>query len=182
MLSILIRKQEIMKNGQCLEPKVVLTCVGNSEMRRNGKVIDPILDEMFMIRFQPFYDFGRVVGSDGRNVAQNQLPRRKRHPFNLEGELMTTMGTSQLPRRKRHPFNLEGELMTTMGSSQLPRRKRHPFNLEGELMETSPLRVGFKNWDERLLNHIVDTPCMRYNLNHPQPLKLGGEYRSVNHV
>jgi len=114
VLSILIRKQEIMKNGQCLEPKVVLTCVGNSEMRRNGKVIDPILDEMFMIRFQPLSSL----------------------------ELGSRLEIGTTARRL-------------------------------ETGDWGHLTLRFKNWDERLLNHIVDTPCMRYNLDN---------YRSVNHV
>jgi len=146
VLGILIRKQEIMRNGQFQEPKLVLSCVSSNEMRSNSKVIDPILDEMYMIHFQPFYDFGREVGGDWTTAVQNQLPRRKRHPFNLEGELMTTMVTSPLQANRR-------------------------LTLQDDWK--SPLRVGFKKWDERLLNHIVDTPCMRfYTINN----------RSVNHV
>ena len=107
MLSILIRKQEIMKNGQYRDAKLVLSCVSNDELQRKSRVIDPILDEMYMIRFQPFYDFGRQVGGDWKSP----------------------------------------------------------------LRDTCTLR--FKSWDERLLNHIVDTPCMRYNADSD---------RSVNHV
>ena len=45
MLSILIRNQQ-----------TKITFVSSTELFKAGKVIDPIMDEMYMIRFQPFHD------------------------------------------------------------------------------------------------------------------------------
>ena len=66
MLSILIRNQKIMNDGQLQEIGLVLSYVGDDsydyfKSLQNAKpkrrLIDPILDEMYMIHFQPFHDY-----------------------------------------------------------------------------------------------------------------------------
>jgi len=67
MLSILIRNQKILNDGQLQEIGLVLSCVGNESndyfktssqnAKPKSRLIDPVLDEMYMIHFQPFHDY-----------------------------------------------------------------------------------------------------------------------------
>ena len=78
----------------------MMTCVSQVENAKNlnSKFIDPILDEMLLINFQPFYDFSFI---------RNQVSSRDQEP---ESMYYYTLNFTNWDKRLFNTLHLNGSL------------------------------------------------------------------------